>query len=675
MFRSVRLLHSLLLVALVPLACQLPAREPAAEPDLYVFNRAPLAEAPYALLPLGAVTPEGWLLEELHRQANGMTGHLDEWYPTVGASNGWVGGDGDVWERGPYWLDGLVPLAHLLDDPHLIEKAQPYIEWTLASQREDGFFGPAPEDASTENTAQQQRQNAADWWPRMVMLKVLQQHYEATGDERVPAFMTRYFRYQLDRLNVEPLGHWTGWATARGGENQASVQWLYNLTGDAFLLELGQRIFDETIDWTGDFEQGKVSDDYWLTHVVNVAMGVKQPAIQYVQTGEERYLRAVRTGLEGLMARHGQAIGMFSGDELLHGTDPTRGTELCAVVELMFSLESLMAITGDVAYIDRLEKIAYNALPTQVNDDHTGRQYFQQVNQVRVRFGDHQIFFEPYQDALCYGILTGYPCCTTNYHQGWPKLTRNLWLATKDRGLAALVYAPSTVTAKVGAVGQEVTLRQDTHYPFEEQVRIVVETATPASFPLHLRIPAWAEDARIQINNEAAMPQSAGQIVRLEREWHGGDVVTVDLPMTVRLSTWHERSLAVERGPLLYALAINEEKTLKDAPKPGAETHTHWEVDPRSDWNYGLMIDRENLDEAFEVVQTEMPAYPWSPETVPIRIRTNGVRIPGWTEYNGSAGRIPPSPKRVPDAVLEPITLIPYGASTLRIAAFPEVVR
>jgi hypothetical protein len=310
-----------------------------------------------------------------------------------------------------------------------------------------------------------------------------------------------------------------------------------------------------------------------------------------------------------------------------------------------------------------------------VNDDHTGRQYFQQVNQVRVRFGDHQIFFEPYQDALCYGILTGYPCCTTNYHQGWPKLTRNLWLATKDRGLAALVYAPSTVTAKVGAVGQEVTLRQDTHYPFEEQVRIVVETATPASFPLHLRIPAWAEDARIQINNEAAMPQSAGQIVRLEREWHGGDVVTVDLPMTVRLSTWHERSLAVERGPLLYALAIDEEKTLKDAPKPGAETHTHWEVDPRSDWNYGLMIDRENLDEAFEVVQTEMPAYPWSPETVPIRIRTNGVRIPGWTEYNGSAGRIPPSPKRVPDAVLEPITLIPYGASTLRIAAFPEVVR
>ncbi|MEZ4700429.1 MAG: glycoside hydrolase family 127 protein [Rhodothermales bacterium] len=675
MHRSRILSGFLLFAALVPLACQPPAREPVAEPDLHTFSRAPLAETPYALLPIGAVKPEGWLLEELRRQANGMTGRLDEWYPTVGATNGWLGGDGDVWERGPYWLDGLVPLAYILEDVHLIEKARPYIEWTLASQREDGFFGPAPEEASTENTAQQQRKNAADWWPRMVMLKVLQQWYEATGDERVPAFMTNYFRYQLARLDVEPLGHWTGWATARGGENQASILWLYNLTGEPFLLELGQKIFEQSNDWTGDFEKGKVSTDYWYTHVVNVAMGIKQPAIEYLQTGDIRYLNAVRTGLAGLMEKHGQASGMFSGDELIHGTEPTRGTELCAVVELMFSLETLMAITGDVDYIDRLEKIAYNALPTQVNDDHTGRQYFQQVNQVRVSFGDHQLFYDGYQDALCYGLLTGYPCCTTNYHQGWPKFTRSLWLASQDRGLAALVYAPSHVTARVGADGREVTLREETNYPFEEQVRFVVETDAPTTFPLHLRIPAWAEGARLRINSAEWEPQIPGRIVTVDREWRDGDAVTLELPMAVRMSTWYERSVAVERGPLLYALPVDENKRLVDAPKPGADEHARWEMTPTAAWNYGLVFDRSDLAASFEVVTTDMPAYPWTADAVPVRIKANGVRIPGWHEYNGSAGRTPPSPVRVENGVAEPITLIPYGASTLRVAAFPEIAR
>ena len=53
-------------------------------------------------LPLGSIRPEGWLREQLQRQANGLTGHLDEVYPQVmGPSNAWIGGDGDAWERGP----------------------------------------------------------------------------------------------------------------------------------------------------------------------------------------------------------------------------------------------------------------------------------------------------------------------------------------------------------------------------------------------------------------------------------------------------------------------------------------------------------------------------------------------------------------------------------------------
>lgn len=140
---------------------------------------------------------------------------MDKLYPLVmGERNGWLGGDGDQWERGPYWIDGLLPLAYLLDDTQLKAKVQPWIEWALNSQREDGFFGPAKDYPGEAGI---QRDNSHDWWPRMVMLKILQQYYSATNDQRVIRFMTNYFRYQLKTL---PENHW---ATGPFGQNSVLV--------------------------------------------------------------------------------------------------------------------------------------------------------------------------------------------------------------------------------------------------------------------------------------------------------------------------------------------------------------------------------------------------------------------------------------------------------------------
>lgn len=128
----------------------------------YANNRAPLREKPFVKLPLGAIRAEGWLRDQLQRQADGLTGHLDSVYPEVmGPRNGWLGGDGDVWERGPYWIDGLLPLAYILGDERLIEKTHPWVEWALGSRQPDGYFGPA-EDRPFESPAIQ-RDNARDW--------------------------------------------------------------------------------------------------------------------------------------------------------------------------------------------------------------------------------------------------------------------------------------------------------------------------------------------------------------------------------------------------------------------------------------------------------------------------------------------------------------------------------
>lgn len=92
-------------------------------------------------LPLGSIKAKGWLQEMLERQRSGASGHMDTLYPLVmGERNGWLGGDGDQWERGPYWIDGLLPLAYLLDDKELQQKVQPWVEWALNSQQPNGFF-------------------------------------------------------------------------------------------------------------------------------------------------------------------------------------------------------------------------------------------------------------------------------------------------------------------------------------------------------------------------------------------------------------------------------------------------------------------------------------------------------------------------------------------------------
>ena len=326
----------------------------------YINNRPPLAQKEYMELPLGSIRAEGWIKEQLMRARDGMTGHMDSIYTSVmGPGNAWLGGEGDAWERGPYWIDGLLPLAYILDDKDLKAKVQPWIEHTLASLKPDGYFGPGTDRPDKDGM---QRGLTHDWWPKMVMLKVLQQYYSATGDERVTDMMTRYFRYQLEHLPETPLDHWTEWARERGGENLMMVHWLYNITGESFLLDLAELIHSQTRDWTGEFLYSDAVARQHSYHCVNLAMGFKEPVIWYQQSRNPEHLQAVYKAVEKM--RHSTALptGLWAGDEMMRFGRPTAGSELCTAVEMMFSLEKIIGITGDMRWADHLERIAYNVL-------------------------------------------------------------------------------------------------------------------------------------------------------------------------------------------------------------------------------------------------------------------------------------------------------------------------
>lgn len=250
--------------------------------------------------------------------------------------------------------------------------------------------------------------------------------------------MTNYFKYQLEQLPQNPLDRWTHWGKFRGGDNLMVIYWLYNITGDKFLLELGDLVHQQTLDWTNVFLEGTQLMTQHSLHTVNLAQGFKEPVIYYQRDYDRKRIDAVKKASEVIRNTIGFPTGIWAGDELIRFGDPTQGSELCAAVEMMFSLEKMLEITGDTQWADQLERIAYNALPTQVDDNCSVRQYYQQVNQIKVSY-EPRTFVTPHSHTgNLFGVLAGFPCCTSNLHQGWPKLVQNLWFATYDNGIAAL---------------------------------------------------------------------------------------------------------------------------------------------------------------------------------------------------------------------------------------------
>lgn len=636
-----------------------------------------LQQGVFEPLPLGAVKPEGWLKQQLKTQADGLSGHLDEFWPDI-KDAAWFGGNAEGWERVPYWLDGLVPLAYQLDDPRLIEKVKRAVDYILEHQQPDGWLGPIGDNNP--------RHKPYDVWPLFPLFKALTQYQEASGDTRIVPALVRCAKKIDQVITQEPL---YSWAHYRAADFVVSLYWLHARTGDESLLALARKALDQAYDWRRHFEHfeeeyAQKTEAFGLdNHGVNNGMALKFGGMRWRLSGDAGDRALIDLMHKQLDRYHGQATGMFTCDEHYAGRSPSQGTELCTVVEAMYSLELLVAMTGEVALADRLERIAFNALPATFKKDMTAHQYDQQCNQVVCsREGEH-VYTNNGPDSNLYGLEPNFGCCTANLHQGWPKFVSSLWMRSRDNGLAAIAYAPCALKTEVS--GQPVSIDVRTRYPFNDVVFVTVKTQQPTEFPIYLRVPDWSENVHILFKNSSQVvddeqvdapeggtlvTKPGGGFVKVAANWSGSTTFVMEFRNSLELYDGFNGAVAILRGPLVFALPIEPDwRRIKDRPDLAFDD---WEVHPKSDWNFGLEVDRDHLERTITVEKREAREGPFGAEAPAVVLKVKGRKLADWGLEKSAALPPPKSPVATSSPAQE-LLLVPYGGTDLRITEFPLV--
>lgn len=598
------------------------------------------------------IKPAGWLLRQLRIQAEGLSGHLDKIWPDVSQS-AWIGGDKEGWERVPYWLDGFVPLAWLLDDADLKARAQRYIDAILAGQKADGWICPCADDERAHY----------DMWAAFLICKALMVYGECSGDTRAWDAVYRALRQLKDRMRFHTL---FGWGQSRWFECLIPLAWLYEKQPEDWMLDLALRLRTQGLDYETLFaywrDQEPRAEWAQQTHIVNLMMALKAEAVFSGVSGKDPNEFA-RNMFAQLTAAHGSAVGHIEGDECLAGTSPIHGTELCAIAEAMYSCEILSEITGNPEWMDLCETLAFNSLPATISADMWTHQYLQLENQIACTAQEQPVvYYTNNAESNRFGLEPNYGCCTANFNQAWPKLALSTFLHADGEILSAIL-APSQVETVIG--GARVRIALETDYPFKSALRYTVVCEEPVEFTLAVRIPGFAKAA--VLDGESVAP---GKIARIRRVWSGETTVDLTLALETEWIARPDDLYALRRGPLFYSLPIQSEKTVLEYERDGVERkfpYCDYDELPTGEWRYGF------AGEDFTVIEHEIGEYPFSREHAPIQLKARMARV-AWDTLEGQPNVCAPTPRNREALSEEDLLLQPYGCTTLRMTVMPRAV-
>lgn len=631
------------------------------------------------------IKPGGWLKKQLVLQSKGLTGNIENHFTDLSSDNAWLGGRGEAWERGPYYLDGLVPLAFLLNDKALIQKVYNWVEAILGSKNSSVGFGPL---------------RSVDYWPRSVAQKALISFYRATGDNRILPFLIDYYHFVLDRIDEFPPYYW---ASARALEGIEAMFEVYEQTKDEVVPQLIEKLKEYGYDWKEYFENfaypkpmtkytnqaifklgkaiaepidrmvrmsqripaqkkkkqvaafnnNKLVKLIMLTHGVNIAMAYKYPLAYGFFKKEKDIAEKTKAAFDAVMQRHGLSIGMHSSDEHLMGFDASAGVELCAVAEQSYSFEEALRLTQHNFFADMTEYYIFNAFPATFTQDMTAHQYVQQPNQAAADRKPRQ-FFDTNKEANIFGIAPNFGCCAANMHQGFPKFAENLAYTDGDK-LYFLMFSPVEINTVVG--GKSVNIAQIADYPFENKLVFVVKEAQAQQ--IVIRIPSFAESITLNGVKQSFQPDS-----KISFAVNSGDKIEIALSDSLTVFDNADGSVSIKRNNLLFAMPIEFEERYVRGKKP----FHYREFVPRGDFAFAPII-KDNRPDIVKEKNASLGEYPFDRQNRSIEYTIRARRVQNWEMRKNSAQSPPLLPQLGEEAT---IPLTPYGCTYLRITQFPK---
>jgi hypothetical protein len=597
------------------------------------------AEQPAKLhrLPLGAVRPRGWMLEQMQQDLeHGFAGRLDTLSPHVAndlfthrlaSANGQLAW-WDAESRGN-WLWGYTLLAHLAAAPRHRERADELVRALRATQDADGYLGM---HAAAVRYRTGDVENGELWSQSRALLALLA-HHEFTGDAasldaaRRAADLTLR---QYDRVK-SPFGRQSTTEDRTGVTHGLcyidALQALHEATGEERYAAAAADLLREFDAWPLPFP----NDDFAAANLADPMRGLHGHAVHTVE-----HLRAVAFGsrdesrLQSALDKLRLSTtpsGAVIGDENLHGlAHPQAGYEYCSLAELVFGLGRCAQALADPALGDWLERVTFNAAQGARTAD--GRALAYLCSDTRLDATAHR----PDGYSLLNGKHGRYKlspthddiacCCNPNATRLLPHYVSSLWLGRTDApGLVAFAYGPSDLRTTID--GTAFNILQETLYPFEDKIRFTVEAAAPTRLTLWLRRPAWA--TAFHLNGIGGTEQD-GWIV-IEREWLGRASFALRFDVPVRAETYPAGEVAVLRGPLQFVqpipFRVRDLPVQRRADWPDAELL----ADDKVPLETLPIIDTEHADLGFltERVATDAPHRPWHES--PLRLRSDGVTL------------------------------------------------
>lgn len=624
----------------------------------------------FSELPVGSVQPRGWIQQWLERQARGLTGHPENMsypydtcmfagqIPPPAVKDKWWK---EWWpyEQSAYYVDATTRLSWLIQDAGISQRRDANLDFILNHSTGTNLGG------------------SSACWPNAVVGRALMAQFSATGDPQVAAVMQNWLQTSAGEI-------------AKGGRNGANFEeafYLYGLTGDQRLLTLCRRIYQDYLSNTNSFctldkIQGQAP---FHEHGVTAAEELKCLPLMYAYTGDAQALRLAQQAYQKVLDNSLMADGGIVSSEHLESTAFYSVHESCDLTDWSWSLGYLVMATGGAPWADLIERTTFNALPGAVTKDFKQLQYFSSVNQMVIAATNSHTARWP--TRMTYRAAHDTECCAGNINRAMPNYVIRMWMRAAGDGLAAVYYGPSEVSAKVG--GQKITISEETDYPFRDRISFLIKSAGPVSFNFQFRIPQWCGDAAAQVNGRPlGVELKPGTFASLHREFQDGDRVNLTLPMPVRVEDWFkQKSVCITRGPLVYSLKIAEQRVEHtndpDSIKvflAGHGIHDFPEVEflPQSDWRYGFDSAVKMKLDKIKVVESAMTDNPFIEDQTPVRLELPLCQLPAWAP---AADGLPPvepaglptAPQRLAAGPIKTMTLVPYGATHLRLTTLPVV--